>query len=135
METTPFFNVPITQSGELMTEDMFLDRQNVLESLGTSQEATELRQQLQTKSLVSDMQAFKAANPSCEFADFIRWHSQKDWSEGGVSARMRSADNLWRTSWDSAEPCAVEDQGPLFDVSSEAERYCTTLRPYLRLTF
>lgn len=39
----------------------------------------QVKQQLQRTSLLSDMQAFKAANPGCCMADFIRWHSPKDW--------------------------------------------------------
>lgn len=45
--------------------------------------------------LQSDMAAFKAANPACQLADFVRWHSPKDWlhdpsyPQGGhVSDRM-----------------------------------------------
>lgn len=29
--------------------------------------------------LQADMAAFKAANPACQLADFVRWHSPKDW--------------------------------------------------------
>ena len=29
--------------------------------------------------LQADMAAFKAANPTCQLADFVRWHSPKDW--------------------------------------------------------
>ena len=28
-------------------------------------------------------QSFKAANPGCTLADFVRWHSPKDWVEDG----------------------------------------------------
>lgn len=41
------------------------------------------------------MAAFKAANPACQLADFVRWHSPKDWQpdsshpQGGhISDRM-----------------------------------------------
>ncbi|KAL1523716.1 hypothetical protein AB1Y20_018646 [Prymnesium parvum] len=61
------------------------------ESLGDEQEArrgegedaprhTSVR--LQSAHLKSDMQAFKAANPSAVLEDFVRWHSPHDWSEG-----------------------------------------------------
>ena len=36
---------------------------------------------MQLASLRSDMAAFKAANPGCQMADFIRWHSPRDYTE------------------------------------------------------
>lgn len=33
--------------------------------------------------LLSDMQAFKAANPGCILEDFVRWHSPPDWEPAG----------------------------------------------------
>ena len=45
--------------------------------------------------LQADMAAFKAANPTCQLADFVRWHSPKDWlpnpahpQGGALSDRM-----------------------------------------------
>ena len=45
--------------------------------------------------LQADMAAFKAANPTCQLADFVRWHSPKDWHPdpthpqgGSLSDRM-----------------------------------------------
>ena len=29
------------------------------------------------------MESFKAANPGCVLADFVRWHSPRDWDQGG----------------------------------------------------
>ena len=38
------------------------------------------RTRLQSGGLLqADMAAFKAANPTCQLADFLRWHSPKDW--------------------------------------------------------
>ena len=40
---------------------------------------------------------FKAANPGCVLADFVRWHSPRDWEEeNGLSARMRANGNMWQ---------------------------------------
>lgn len=54
------------------------------------------RTRLQSGGLLqADMAAFKAANPTCQLADFLRWHSPKDWHPdpvhpqgGSLSDRM-----------------------------------------------
>jgi hypothetical protein len=40
-----------------------------------------LKQRLLSAPLLSDMCAFKAANPGCCFHDFVRWYSPKDWQQ------------------------------------------------------
>ncbi|KAF1774904.1 Rab3 GTPase-activating protein catalytic subunit [Phytophthora cactorum] len=62
-----------------MTEDVAKQQQDLLTRLGVSVESDKLRQQIQSTTLISDMQAFKAANPRCCLTDFIRWYSPKDW--------------------------------------------------------
>ena len=61
--------------------------------------------------LSSDMQAFKAANPSETFEAFIRWYSPNDWdeNEGCLSARM-AAQTEWQTIWNDSEPVPIYDQ-------------------------
>ncbi|XP_065886522.1 rab3 GTPase-activating protein catalytic subunit-like isoform X3 [Dysidea avara] len=71
--------IPITQDIAPFTEDMVLEQQQVLAKLGTSEEAGKLRAKMQSASLLSDMQAFKAANPNCLLEDFVRWYSPRDW--------------------------------------------------------
>jgi Rab3 GTPase-activating protein catalytic subunit len=34
---------------------------------------------MQSACLLSDMEAFKAANPGCCMGDFVRWYSPRDW--------------------------------------------------------
>ena len=34
---------------------------------------------MQSACLLSDMEAFKAANPGCCLGDFVRWYSPRDW--------------------------------------------------------
>lgn len=85
--------------------------------------------------LLSDMQAFKAANPGCILEDFIRWHSPPDWTDaessdetqgsfdggdmslkrGQLSTRMQTEGNLWRELWETAKPLPAVKQTPLFD--------------------
>jgi len=36
---------------------------------------------MQSACLLSDMEAFKAANPGCILGDFVRWYSPRDWVE------------------------------------------------------
>lgn len=81
-----------------MTEDMIKQQADVFESLGTSNDAAQIRAKLQSAQLVSDMQAFKAANPRATLEDFVRWHSPKDWS-GCLSARMSDPNNIWQQLW------------------------------------
>ena len=49
--------------------------------LGTSSEGAHLRARMQSACLLSDMEAFKAANPGCTLGDFVRWYSPRDWVE------------------------------------------------------
>ncbi|KXS20019.1 hypothetical protein M427DRAFT_400291 [Gonapodya prolifera JEL478] len=71
------------------------------------------------------MSAFKAANPGAVLADFVRWHSPRDWTEGEagdfeLSARMRDSGNLWAETWQQAKRVAAAKQEPLFDYEREA---------------
>lgn len=43
--------------------------------------SAELRTQIMSASLLSDMESFKAANPNGKLEDFIRWYSPRDWIE------------------------------------------------------
>jgi hypothetical protein len=97
--------VPFTQEACLLLEDVDV--------------ATRNRQQCAF--LVADMQAFKAANPSAVFVDFIRWHSPRDYREGSLSARMSSPDNLWQALWDACVPLPLVKQKLVFDHRREAE--------------
>jgi Rab3 GTPase-activating protein catalytic subunit len=64
-----------------MTEDAMREREAALEALGDTPEGRALRARVQSDVLLSDMSAFKAANPGACLADFVRWHSPKDWEE------------------------------------------------------
>ncbi|KAJ2610383.1 hypothetical protein H4S08_003634 [Coemansia sp. RSA 1365] len=124
-------------STSVLTEDMLREREAILMSFGTSTEGAQQRARLQCAELISDMQSFKAANPGCILADFVRWHSPRDWivpegkadCEGYLSARMtaRSASdsedsNLWQQLWSEARRVPADQQKPLFDFEMEAEK-------------
>eukprot|EP01083_Nonionella_stella_P270791 917179_1 len=146
-------NVPVTQEHPLMTTDMLEKEQKRLENLGTSREASLLRAELQASHLLSDMCAFRAANPCCILADFIRWYSPNDWIEedacwsprsrsepkekknsftGNLSVRMKDSRSLWHRLWNKSSPKAAADQEQLFDVDehgSRALQYLLNLTP------
>lgn len=80
----PLF-VPRTQEPPPRTEDQAEEHAELLIHLGTTAEGAALRAALMSASLLADMAAFKAANPGCIFADFIRWYSPRDWIDDDVA--------------------------------------------------
>eukprot|EP01137_Pigoraptor_chileana_P031730 Opistho-2@20011 len=126
--------IPATQEAGPMTEDMVHDQAEVFARLDASGDGAAIRARMQAASLLSDMEAFKAANPSSSLADFVRWHSPRDWvlsandlspcpDESGVlSARMSCPGNLWAEVWAQARPIPANRQRPLFDCTREAEK-------------
>eukprot|EP01087_Luapelamoeba_hula_P009791 TRINITY_DN2558_c0_g1_i3.p1 TRINITY_DN2558_c0_g1~~TRINITY_DN2558_c0_g1_i3.p1 ORF type:complete len:868 (+),score=111.28 TRINITY_DN2558_c0_g1_i3:310-2913(+) len=71
--------VPETQDVGYMTEDVLQQTEELFADLGSTSEGAKIRAIIQSASLFSDMQAFKAANPGCVMEDFVRWHSPSDW--------------------------------------------------------
>ncbi|OQR95592.1 Rab3 GTPase-activating protein catalytic subunit, partial [Thraustotheca clavata] len=144
-------NIPKTQDPTPLTEDMAKQQQEILAKLGVSAESTLLRQHIQSASMLSDMQAFKAANPQSCLADFIRWYSPRDWipeaaeefdnvssfAQGRLSERMHESNienptNPWHKMWAQATPMAADKQRALFDPVLEAEKifdYLDTISP------
>ncbi|KAH9701883.1 Rab3 GTPase-activating protein catalytic subunit [Citrus sinensis] len=146
-------HAPFTQDAPLMTEDMHEERLHAVEAFGNS---FEFSAQLERDILLSDMSAFKAANPDAVFEDFIRWHSPGDWlnddgkengpsgipavedlkenwpPRGRLSQRMSEHGNLWRKIWNEAPAVQASEQKPLLDPNREGEKilhYLETLRP------
>jgi Rab3 GTPase-activating protein catalytic subunit len=138
-------HAPFTQDPPLMTEDMHEERLQAVEAFGDS---LNVPGQLEKDILLSDMSAFKAANPDAVFEDFIRWHSPGDWESfepkttepsagpstegskdewpprGRLSQRMSDQGNLWRKSWNDAPALPADDQKPLLDPNREGEKVC-----------
>lgn len=128
--------VPVTQDPSPLTEDMLQEQIETLQQLGDNVEAQMKRAQIQSASLLSDMEAFKAANPGCCVEDFVRWHSPRDWEPGDgsdprgqLSERMRVPGNIWRQIWDLARAIPVRRQKRLFDDTKEAEKVNSIRRP------
>ena len=114
--------IPVTQDRSPMTEDMLEEHAEYLASMPGDD-----RVKAQLDTLLSDMQAFKAANPGCCIEDFVRWHSPRDYVEeedgtGHLSERMDMENNVWRTTWKEARQMAVAHQNRLFNESKEAEK-------------
>ncbi|KAJ2864457.1 hypothetical protein GGH94_002909 [Coemansia aciculifera] len=124
--------IPKIQMPPVMTEDMLREREAILMGFGTSSEGAQQRAQLQCADLISDMESFKAANPGCTLADFVRWHSPRDWivpegkseRDGSLSMRMAGGGegNLWQQLWAAARRVPADKQKLLFDFEMEAEK-------------
>eukprot|EP00127_Corallochytrium_limacisporum_P000944 Clim_evm28s33 gene=Clim_evmTU28s33 len=125
-------NIPYTQEPAPFTEDRLHEINTSLAQLGTGLEAQRVRARLQSAGLLSDMEAFKAANPKGIFIDFVRWHSPRDCKEltgtgedepkFELSERMRDPENLWHEIWGLARPVPIAKQRLLFNPTLEAER-------------
>uniref|UniRef100_A0A2R5LMV7 Rab3 GTPase-activating protein catalytic subunit n=1 Tax=Ornithodoros turicata TaxID=34597 RepID=A0A2R5LMV7_9ACAR len=130
----PLF-IPVTQDPVPMTEDMLEEHAEALVQLGSNPEGAALRARMQSACLLSDMEAFKAANPGASLGDFVRWYSPRDWiaavidevsgevlQEGHLSPRMQLPGNTWQEVWDTARPVPAHRQKRLFDDTKEAEK-------------
>ncbi|CAJ1964079.1 unnamed protein product [Sphenostylis stenocarpa] len=118
---------PVTQEGPLLTEDLIKETEEFVLRTGSVGAGC--------SQLLSDMQAFKAANPGCILEDFVRWYSPPDWTEneggsedgdslhcgesmstrGQLSLRMQKEGNLWRELWETSKSVPAVKQAPLYD--------------------
>uniref|UniRef100_A0A0A9XWU8 Rab3 GTPase-activating protein catalytic subunit n=1 Tax=Lygus hesperus TaxID=30085 RepID=A0A0A9XWU8_LYGHE len=125
--------IPVTQGATPKTEDQLEEDAQALIQLGSDAEASQLRAKLMSASLLSDMEAFKAANPGAVIEDFIRWYSPRDWIEteeedewgqkkGELSVRMQLPGNTWLEVWATARGIPAKRQKRLFDDTSEGEK-------------
>ncbi|KAK8643955.1 hypothetical protein V6N13_013232 [Hibiscus sabdariffa] len=117
LETGEPLYSPITQEGPLLTEDLIKETEELVLRTGSVGAGC--------SRLLSDMQAFKAANPGCVLEDFVRWHSPPDWIEpepsneatsgrGQLSSRMQKEGNLWHELWETSKPVPAVKQTPLY---------------------
>ncbi|XP_078180571.1 rab3 GTPase-activating protein catalytic subunit isoform X2 [Carex rostrata] len=125
---------PVMQEGPILTEDLIREMEEFVLRTGSVGAGC--------SQLLSDMQAFKAANSGCVLEDFIRWHSPPDWSEscqertdvdkegssrrGRLSDRMQKKGNLWHELWKTAKPLPAVEQAPLFDEDLAVEGIFTS---------
>ncbi|CAH9107703.1 unnamed protein product [Cuscuta epithymum] len=125
LETGEPIYTPLIQEAPLLTEDLIKETEEFVLRTGSVGAGC--------SQLLSDMQAFKAANPGCILEDFVRWHSPPDWMEGDnresnetfessdsslrgqLSNRMQKEGNLWRELWETSKPVPAVRQTPLYD--------------------
>ena len=146
---------PYLQRPPPVTDDVILERRAMLSgqrgrSLLKIQDRLEIAHRLQKPKLLSDMRAFKAANPGSVFQDFINWYGNPvnplgDYDKEASSDTLQSSDvtklstvakldnaseaiqiltatrDFFSNTWDEATPCAAIDQEPLFDAFSAVE--------------
>jgi hypothetical protein len=149
---------PYLQRPYPVTDDVALERRIMLanscegvERRGALQTRLEISQRMQKAKLLSDMSAFKAANPRCTIDDFTRWYGNPgspldDYSDEIVdhdslsveralyestakkldraSEAMRvlvSTREFWGMTWEEASPIPAAEQEPLFDYSTTIE--------------
>ncbi|CAN4102692.1 unnamed protein product [Withania somnifera] len=142
LETGEPIYTPVMQEEPLLTEDLIKETEELVIRTGSLGAGC--------SQLLSDMQAFKAANPGCILEDFIRWHSPPDWMEcgtngeinetldandlsgrGQLSTRMQKEGNLWRELWETAKPVPAVRQTPLFDEDLAVESILDSLEDIL----
>ncbi|KAM3964856.1 RAB3 GTPase activating protein subunit 1 [Aphomia sociella] len=123
--------VPQTQDPAPKTEDQLEEDAELMVRLGDDARASELRARMMSASLLSDMEAFKAANPGAELCDFVQWYSPRDWKPddgGSLGDRMLLPGNPWVETWNVARPVPAARQRRLFDETREAEQVLHFLR-------
>ena len=143
---------PYLQRPFPLTDDLILERRMMLSTQNDTDECSRtnfqsrihIAQRLQKPKLLSDMRAFKAANPGAIFQDFINWYGNPgnpldDYNEqesvlslnASVAVKLDKASQaihilngvreFWSGTWDEATACAAMDQEPLFDVMNAVE--------------
>ena len=146
---------PYLQRPPPVTDDVIFERRAMLSrqrgsSLLKIQDQLEIAHRLQKPKLLSDMRAFKAANPGSVFQDFINWYGNpanplEDYDKVSASDTVQSSDtnklsttakldnaseaiqiltatrDFFSNTWDEATPCAALYQEPLFDALSTVE--------------
>ncbi|KAI3820519.1 hypothetical protein L1987_08067 [Smallanthus sonchifolius] len=141
LETGEPVYAPVMQEEPLLTEDLVKETEEFILRTGSVGAGC--------SQLLSDMQAFKAANPGCILEDFVRWHSPPDWMEpttddvtkesfdgdnassrGHLSMRMQKEGNLWREIWETAKPVPAVKQSPLYDEDLSVEHILQGLEDF-----
>lgn len=148
---------PYLQRPAPLTDDLVMERKHMLASeqrQGESRKAVleariKLAHRLQRPKLLSDMSAFKAANPNSTIDDFTRWYGNPgsplddydeplpdDVSVSGAyyesaakkldraSEAMKvlvATRDFWATTWEQAPAVPASEQQPLFNYESTVE--------------
>jgi Rab3 GTPase-activating protein catalytic subunit len=148
---------PYLQRPYPVTDDVALERRIMLsasfdgeEKRGSLQSRLEIAHRLQKPKLLSDMCAFKAANPKCTIDDFTKWYGNPgspldDYNDDPISDEVSVHDayqesaarkldkaseamrvlvstrDFWGKTWEEATPVPAAEQEPLFDYDTTVE--------------
>eukprot|EP00751_Fragilariopsis_kerguelensis_P013129 CAMPEP_0170766810 /NCGR_PEP_ID=MMETSP0733-20121128/5361_1 /TAXON_ID=186038 /ORGANISM="Fragilariopsis kerguelensis, Strain L26-C5" /LENGTH=1589 /DNA_ID=CAMNT_0011107801 /DNA_START=132 /DNA_END=4901 /DNA_ORIENTATION=+ len=142
---------PLTDDVALQRRIMLAKSDEIREKKGALKGRLELAHRLQKPKLLSDMSAFKAANPKCTIDDFTKWYGNpgnpfNDYNTDDpisdelsvhsayqesaakkldkASEAMRvlvSTRDFWGKSWEEAKEIPAAEQQPLFDYTSTVE--------------
>lgn len=149
---------PYLQRPDPLTDDVSLQRQIMLaksdevrEKKGALKGRLQLAHRLQKPKLISDMNAFKAANPECTIDDFTKWYGNPGspfddyniqdpisdersvhsaYKESAAKKLDRASEamrvlvstrDFWSQCWDESSPIPASEQQPLFDHVSTVE--------------
>ncbi|KAK8854309.1 Rab3 GTPase-activating protein catalytic subunit [Tritrichomonas musculus] len=117
LDGTPMI-YPETQEAPVRTEDQILESVQLLQQNMDDQRQKAI---LQSDQLKSDMSAFKRANPTAVFEDFVYWYSPADFDPQSkqLSKRMCQPDNVWKELWTTAQSNTTEKS--LFDPVAQSE--------------
>lgn len=109
---------PETQDAPVRTEDQIYDSIQLLQKNMDDQRQKAI---LQSDQLKSDMSAFKRANPTAVFEDFVYWYSPADFDPQTkeLSKRMSTEDNVWKEVWANAK--SEKNEKSLFDPVAQSE--------------
>jgi hypothetical protein len=134
-------SIPHLQTAYPLTDDVIAERTIILGQQNHDQAETGASQRLdvahrwQRPKLLSDIKAFKAANPDSLFEDFIAWygvpedplqaydaHDTED-AQSNPATEQNGAltRQFWWELWNQADPVAAVHQPPLFDASTTIE--------------
>lgn len=117
LDGTPMI-YPEIQEAPVRTEDQIFDSVQLLEKNMDDQRQKAI---LQSDQLKSDMSAFKRANPTAVFEDFVYWYSPSDFDPQSkeLSKRMSEEDNVWKELWNNAKSDKAGKS--LFDPVAQSE--------------
>jgi hypothetical protein len=165
LETGDQLYAPYLQRPYPLTDDVITQRRMMLLKQKSSGKASstvlrrmEVAHLLQKPKLLSDMQAFKAANPNAIFQDFVNWYGNprdplEEYEESlSLALRPGTSDTIetkldkakegiyvlsmtrdfWTGTWKEAKPLSASFQEPLFDATMTVEMmldFLETLHP------
>jgi Rab3 GTPase-activating protein catalytic subunit len=148
---------PYLQRPFPLTDDLVLERRVMLarerdgdKKKGTLQGRIDLAHRLQKPKLLSDMCAFKAANPNSTIDDFTKWYGnpgnplddyvddphpddvsvQDAYFESAAKKLDKASEamkvliatrDFWSSTWEEATPIPASEQQPLFNFTSTVE--------------